>query len=244
MKIFSWVHRKLNQKDGLINRNVKKNEVIISNENTQVPLQDDSMAHLLGGWKGGILTIGTFGFDPLITDQLISGLNDNVEDEKCEITVSTDDHEELIYANNEHHELIISHDAEAPPIARRSDDDESNKQKERITLADLFSADFSDEEKIPLPDLCVTNNKKPSKLPQVKNGVSFTKKIIPRVREDFRLILKLQQLMTRALRRKVHPDTESKNHKNSGVIAAATMLDRSSITSQSISLQEILETTA
>ncbi|CAN4111400.1 unnamed protein product [Withania somnifera] len=266
MKIFSWVHHKLNQKDGLFGGNVKKDEVIISkNENIgdkQLLLQDDSMAHMLGGcWKGGILTIGTFGFSPLLTDQLTSGLNDDIEDhEECEI-IEVSDHEEenpSMNANNVH-ELISHHEAPMAneitggnvPVARRTDDDESNKgsKKERITLADLFSADqLSDEENAQLPDSCdVTNvNKKTSKLPQVKNGVSFAKKIIPRVREDSRRILKLHKLMTKALKKKVHPDMESKNN-NSRVLAApaatSTMLKRT-VTSESISLLEILETTA
>lgn len=266
MKIFSWVHRKLNQKDGLFDRNVEKNEVLIGkNEiigDKQLLLQDDSMAHMLGGcWNGGILTIGTFGFDSLIKDQLISGLDDDdyEEHEECEI-IKVSDHDQeqnpLMYASNGH-DLISHHEAPIAnviteanvPVARRTDDDESNKgsNKQRITLADLFSVDqLSDEENILLPDLQdVTNiNKKTSKLPKVKNGVSFAKKIIPRVREDTRRILKLQKLMTRALKKKVHPDMESKNHKNSRVIAAAsTMLERT-ITSESISLLEILETIA
>ncbi|XP_060218346.1 protein TILLER ANGLE CONTROL 1 [Lycium barbarum] len=260
MKIFSWVQRKLNQKDGLFDRNVKKDEVKINNANigdTQLLLQDASMAHLLDSWKGGILTIGTLGFDQLIKDQSCD-LDDDFIDEECEITIN--DHEEdqeelnpLMYANG--HEQ--SHEApkanvimgiDGNTLARRltDDDDESNNgsKKERITLADLFSADFSDKKKVHLPDLNVTN-KKTSK-PQVKLGVSFAKKFIPRVREDSRPILKLQQLMTRALKRKVHPDMESKNHKNSRVIgaAAANMLELSHVTSESISLLEIQETTA
>ncbi|XP_009777784.1 protein TILLER ANGLE CONTROL 1-like [Nicotiana sylvestris] len=250
MKIFSWVHRKYNQKDGLLDRNVKKNEVIISNEiigDTQLLLQDASMAHMLDGWKGGILTIGTFGFGPL-KDQC-DQLDIEVEDEECEITVSDDEKDEqliinpLMYANGHeqsHHEALK---------ANKSEEEGRKKhqiKKERITLADLFSADF-DKENIPganninlgdklQPDLFMTKNKASNF--QVKNGLSFAKKLIPQVREDsYHPILKLQQLMTRVLKRKVHPDMESKNHKTSRVIAAATMLE-------SISLLKIQETIA
>ncbi|KAJ8529321.1 hypothetical protein K7X08_036156 [Anisodus acutangulus] len=113
-------------------------------------------------------------------------------------------------------------------LARRSTDDESDKssKKERITLADLFSADFPDKKKVQLPDLHVTNKK--ALKAQIKIGVSLAMKLIPRVREDSRPIQKLQKLMTRALKRKVHPDMENKNYKNSRVTeAAATMLDLS-----------------
>lgn len=48
--------------------------------------------------------------------------------------------------------------------------------------------------------------------------------------------------MARALRKKIHPDMESKNQKNSPLIAAtaSTMLELFPITSRSISLREIL----
>lgn len=49
--------------------------------------------------------------------------------------------------------------------------------------------------------------------------------------------------MTRALKRKIHPDIEGKNQKNSQAIAAAaasTMIELFPITSKSISLRQIL----
>ncbi|KAL3349262.1 hypothetical protein AABB24_022411 [Solanum stoloniferum] len=244
MKIFSWVHRKLNQKDGLFCGNVKTDEVIISHdENIGDHKHDYSM---LGGWKEGILTIGTFGFDP-IKDQLSTVQYD--ENEVSEI-IAVSDHEEhnaLMSANNGPEESpIMANVITSNRSVAAADDDESNRdiKKERITLADLFSADLSDDddkEKVQLPDLYddVTNiNKKSSKLSQVKNGVSFAKKIIPRVKEDSR---RIQKLMTRALKRKIHPDMEGKNQKNSQAIAASTMLELFPITSKSISLREILE---
>lgn len=227
--------------------NVKKDEVVISNDNNiwdEQLLQDEYS--MLDGWKGGILTIGTFGFDPLIKDQLSDGLDDDkVEDHEESEIIVVSDHEELKYPNNGH-EAPITANVRNLTLAY---DDESNKErskKDRITLADLFSADFSDDkEKLQSQDLNdVTNiNKKSSKLPQVKNSFSFAKKIIPRVREDSR---RIQKLMTRVLRRKIHPDMESKNQKNSQMIAAAasTMLELFPIASKSISLREILETPA
>ncbi|KAL3381558.1 hypothetical protein AABB24_001591 [Solanum stoloniferum] len=243
MKIFSWVHRKLNPKDGLFCGNVKTDEVIISNDEYS----------MLGGWKEGILTIGTFGFDP-IKDQLSSTvLNDEYEVSEIIAVSDPEEHNALMSAN------INKGPEESPimanvitnninPLAAAAAESNRDIKKERITLADLFSADLSDDdddkEKVQLPDLYddVTNiNKKSSKLPQVKNGVSFAKKIIPRVKPDSR---RIQKLMTRALKRKIHPDMEGKNQKNSQAIAAAaasTMLELFPITSKSISLRKILE---
>ncbi|XP_004230011.1 protein TILLER ANGLE CONTROL 1-like [Solanum lycopersicum] len=248
MKIFSWVHRKLNQKDGLFCGNVKTDEVIVINDHKQLLIQDEFS--MLGGWKEGILTIGTFGFDP-IKDELSSCLHD--ENEVPEI-IAVSDHEEpnaLMSANNEPEESPIMANVITSnnPLVTAGDESNMDIKKERITLADLFSADLSDdddddddkEEKVQLPDLYddVTNiHKKSLKLPKVKNGVTFAKKIIPRVKEDSR---RIQKLMTRALKRKIHPDMEGKNQKNSQAIAASTMLELFPITSKSISLREILE---
>ncbi|XP_055814376.1 protein TILLER ANGLE CONTROL 1-like [Solanum dulcamara] len=221
-------------------------------DHKQLVLQDEYS--MLDGWKGGILTIGTFGFDPLIKDELETGLDDVEDHEECEIIAVNDDEEQnpMMYANNGREKAPTMPNV-IPSYCPLADNDEySNKgiKKERITLADLFSTHLSDDkEKVQLPDLyddvSNINNKKSSKLPQVKNGLSFAKKIIPRVREDSR---RIQKLMTRALKKKVHPDMESKNQKNSRAIiaaAASTMLELSPITtSKSISLREILETTA
>ncbi|KAG5626499.1 hypothetical protein H5410_011717 [Solanum commersonii] len=236
MKFFSWVHRKLNQKDGLFCGNVKTDEVIISNDEYSV----------LGGWKEGILTIGTFGFDP-IKDQLSTVLNDEYEVSEIIAVSDPEEHNALMSANingPEESPIMSNVITNNNPLAAAAAESNRDIKKERITLADLFSADLSDDkEKVQLPDLYddVTNiNKKSSKLPQVKNGVSFAKKIIPRVKQDSR---RIQKLMTRALKRKIHPHMEGKNQKNSQAIAAAaasTMLELFPITSKSISLREIL----
>ncbi|TXG63075.1 hypothetical protein EZV62_010069 [Acer yangbiense] len=67
MKIFNWVHRKFNHnliKDGFA-RNVKKTESIAIDTNTKALLEQVTLVDVLDGWRDGILTIGTFGFDPL-----------------------------------------------------------------------------------------------------------------------------------------------------------------------------------
>ncbi|KAL9430382.1 hypothetical protein AB3S75_025717 [Citrus x aurantiifolia] len=70
MKIFNWVHRKFNHnilKDGFA-RNVKKTESIAIDTNTKALLEQVALVDVLDGWRDGILTIGTFGFDPLQAD--------------------------------------------------------------------------------------------------------------------------------------------------------------------------------
>ncbi|XP_057997055.1 protein TILLER ANGLE CONTROL 1 isoform X1 [Hevea brasiliensis] len=67
MKIFNWVQRRFHHgalKDGLA-RNVKKAESITSEADKQALLKQVALVDVLDGWKGGILTIGTLGLDPL-----------------------------------------------------------------------------------------------------------------------------------------------------------------------------------
>ncbi|KAL1329285.1 hypothetical protein HN51_046407 [Arachis hypogaea] len=73
MKIFNWVHKRFNHKppkDGFAS-DMKKNEVTISNDDNNKVVGDNEVAllkqvaltNMLGGWKDGILTIGTLGYD-------------------------------------------------------------------------------------------------------------------------------------------------------------------------------------
>ncbi|XWS46278.1 hypothetical protein CRYUN_Cryun14cG0051400 [Craigia yunnanensis] len=67
MKIFNWVQRRFHHnvlKDGLA-RNVKKTDSIAIDTNTKALLEQVALIDVLDGWRDGILTIGTFGFDPL-----------------------------------------------------------------------------------------------------------------------------------------------------------------------------------
>ncbi|KAE8679562.1 cytochrome b5 isoform A-like isoform X1 [Hibiscus syriacus] len=65
MKIFNWVHKTHNLlKDGLA-RNVKKTDSIAIDTNSKVLLDQVALFELLDGWRYGVLTIRTFGFDTL-----------------------------------------------------------------------------------------------------------------------------------------------------------------------------------
>lgn len=250
MKIFNWVRRKFHQKDG------KKDidELMISNElighDTQILLQDASFAHMLDIWNGGILTIGTFGFDPLknVQDQQsgidIESLEEEEEEyysveneiQECEIPFTDEANEELyplIYANIGDHEVIKEVIIESNNNSSAESNINKMKKKERTTLADLFSADSDHHPKADRtagkstePEI---STKKPNSSPQVKNGLSFAKKLIPRAKDEPRPIQKLQKLMTKVLKRKVHPDIETKLGKNSSQVKAASMLGLSCV---------------
>ncbi|CAJ2663095.1 unnamed protein product [Trifolium pratense] len=69
MKIFNWVHKKFHHnnstlKDGFAS-NMKKTESTMNNNDNQALLKQVALTDMLGGWKDGILTIGTLGYDPL-----------------------------------------------------------------------------------------------------------------------------------------------------------------------------------
>ncbi|KAH0722171.1 hypothetical protein KY285_004792 [Solanum tuberosum] len=215
MKIFNWVHRKFHQKDGRKDIDeLKISNEIIGHHDTQILLQDASFAHMLDIWNGGILTIGTFGFDPLmknVQDQQsvidIESLEEeeeleeeeyySVENEIQEYEIPFNDHEgineelyPLIYANIGD-EMIYNEDI--IESNNNSSTDQTNTKmmkKERITLADLFSADSDHHHrkadrrsanKITESDIFT---KKSNSSPQVKNGLSFAKKLIPRVKDE------------------------------------------------------------
>ncbi|XP_010661481.1 protein TILLER ANGLE CONTROL 1 [Vitis vinifera] len=101
-----------------------------------------------------------------------------------------------------------------------TENDQRKSKGERTTLADLFSADSEVRAKVDPEGLKVDSGKKPA--PRSKNGLSFAKKLIPRVGEDSRPIKKLHQLMTRMLKRKIHPELEGKIQKPEDQIKAST----------------------
>ncbi|XP_027158715.1 uncharacterized protein LOC113760365 [Coffea eugenioides] len=108
----------------------------------------------------------------------------------------------------------------------------TKKEKERITLADLFSADSDDaiwmdgtaKNNIPSCDYlqaqCIKNQAAsatphPPDRAKPKNGtLLFPKKLIPLVKQDSRPIQKLHGLMKRMLKRKIHPDVVAAGKNN------------------------------
>lgn len=191
------------------NIELKMSNEIIDHHETQILLQDASFAHMLDIWNGGILRIGTFGFDPLknVADEQsvidIESLEEVEEEEyysveneiqECEIPFIDEGINEelypLIYANIED-ETIVESNSNSCAEERNT----KMMKKERITLADLFSADSDHHPKTDPPthkNTCFTKNSYSS--PQLKNGLSFAKKLIPRVKDEPRPIQKLQKV--------------------------------------------------
>ncbi|KAF5743889.1 hypothetical protein HS088_TW08G00477 [Tripterygium wilfordii] len=89
--------------------------------------------------------------------------------------------------------------------------DQRKKKGERVTLADLFSAD-SDVKTKPTLEKNELDSGKLRRL-KTKNGLSIAKKLIPLVGEDSRPIKKLNKLMRKMLKRKIHPEPEVKEEK-------------------------------
>ncbi|RWR88886.1 hypothetical protein CKAN_01792800 [Cinnamomum micranthum f. kanehirae] len=96
-----------------------------------------------------------------------------------------------------------------------SDDADKEKMKkkgERTTLADLFSADAAagkcnaEDEKIPI--VCVKNQSER----RTKHVKSLAKKLVPWKGEDSRPTAKLHRLLTKILKRKIHPELNSQVH--------------------------------
>ncbi|XVF72974.1 hypothetical protein PTKIN_Ptkin12aG0163900 [Pterospermum kingtungense] len=114
MKIFNWVQRRFHHnvlKDGL-GRNVKKTDSIAIDTNTKALLEQVALVDVLDGWRDGILTIGTFGFDPLKSfneqkDYLGIEHDDEDEekDERCSDNYNDEDEDEYYDDNNSDEEV-------------------------------------------------------------------------------------------------------------------------------------------
>lgn len=182
---------------------MNKGECIENESETQALLKNVALADVINGWNEGILTIGTFGFDPKTENPFISIINK--ENEQDNINDSAEEEGEL-------NPLVINNDDKFESHCDDENDQQGdlimtidgnvlcpyNKMEkgERITLADLFSAD-SDRNMIANPEdigkLRHDSIKQPS--PNSKDGVSFTKNVkIPLVGDDPHLIQKIQRV--------------------------------------------------
>ncbi|KAL8554088.1 hypothetical protein ACS0TY_002347 [Phlomoides rotata] len=165
MKIFNWVHRRFNNKEN-------------GESDKQQQFEDEKKCNVevFDGWGGGILSIGTFGYDPLIGHD-----EEEVEVELINNNVDCGYFEELREEIGFEYMMM--------------------EKRERTTLADLFStADHSELEVQPKGDLFL----KQYKTKRIGTA-SFTKKL---KLEEAPPIRKLNQLMRRMLKRKIHPAGE------------------------------------
>ena len=217
--------------DGLAS-NLKKVESITNDTDTQALLKHVALVDMLDGWKDGILTIGTLGFDdPIysfssekecaITDEdeereeeeeeegfSVNNDNGDVEDEDEEDEENENEVNPLVFTafgeNGPKPTPIMTVDGvPLSPFVGSSyhegiecfiseNHDQRKSKGERTTLADLFSADSEVKGKVDPEEVKVLSGKKP--VIRSKHGLSFAKKLIPRVGEDSRPMKKLHQV--------------------------------------------------
>ncbi|KAK3036087.1 hypothetical protein RJ639_029840 [Escallonia herrerae] len=243
MKIFNWVHRRFHNKDDGFGRGVKKAEFVRNESDTLALLEH---VDVLNGWREGILTIGTFGIE-LLKDfnqrkeyLPFVVLKENEEEEFYDGEYSIDDvcNEIDEVEEGETDPLVVkalSNDFKKDtgdsqcdqnardnvmvtidfvPLSRRphevglEDEKRRRNRGERITLADLFSADSEVQTKPDHVKMQMESIKKRD--PHAKNGLSFAKKLIPR-------------MMTRMMKRKIHPDLEARIQKKESQIKSGEL---------------------
>ncbi|GFY93525.1 NAD-dependent protein deacetylase HST1-like protein [Actinidia rufa] len=247
MKIFNWVHRKFHPKDGF-EQNGKKQP---KETETQVLLQHEvTLADLVDGWREGLLTIGTFGFDPFtqfdqnIVCQVVEKEDESCDDEEYGVDYEFDYENDSKGLDEEELDPLVSaafgdendHVYEMGFESKDSEDERWNKKRERITLADLFSADSEVSAKGDCCKMKPDYSKKSDLHLQSKKGLSFAKKLIPRVGDDKRPIKKLHQLMSKMLKRKIHPDLEAEMQKTPIVPTICGLLPPQDGPNESVSL--------
>ncbi|KAL5719129.1 hypothetical protein ACHQM5_011953 [Ranunculus cassubicifolius] len=218
MMIFNWAQRKLNQngvgkavspmKDGLVSRNVEMSEAVSFPDKTL--LDEVTLADI---WKDGILSIGTFGFHHEDVDIMKEQEQGEVphpfmafkqevpENMKSDISATIPDNRDID---------IEASDApllQFPEVTNMIIEVEA--EKKRITLADLFK-----EETVTtvIPETVadkpvVEAHKKP--VYREKGRLSFGKKHKDKG-EDSQTIRKVQRVMSKMLKKKIHPDIEGK----------------------------------
>ncbi|KAK8711381.1 hypothetical protein V6N13_146665 [Hibiscus sabdariffa] len=251
MKIFNWVQRRFHQnvlKDGLA-RNVKKTDSVAIDSNTKALLEQVALSDMLDGWRDGILTIGTFGFDPLNSlaqqnDYLASGNDGGDEEERY--TDNNDDQDEdedsdveeevnpLMLSTFEHSFEEVDHESDVmlmvDGVGLGGSTDEEIKfdleateghsgKLRRRTTLADLFSEDSDIKKKPCPLELDSYSCKKPSL-RPKNGLSFAKKLIA---EDSRPIKMLNQMMRRMLKRKIHPELEGRGTKSEGQCKATAI---------------------
>ncbi|XVF33111.1 hypothetical protein REPUB_Repub17cG0140200 [Reevesia pubescens] len=120
MKIFNWVQRRFHHnvlKDGLA-RNVKKTDSIAIDTNTKALLEQVALVDVLDGWRDGILTIGTFGFDSL----------KSFTEQKDYLDLESDDDEE----EAEEERYSVNNDNDAEEVDNNDDDYDYNSSDEEV----------------------------------------------------------------------------------------------------------------
>ncbi|KAI3731837.1 hypothetical protein L1987_63027 [Smallanthus sonchifolius] len=217
--IFSWVHRQFHHKDA---KNADNDKVTL--------LENEAFSSACVGWREGILSIGTLGIDlsqdfkgqdtTFMNNQVLffhDGNDDNDDDHdeemECPLVLKASKHgfdhvekqdlspcDEVAKPNNHQDDLV-------------KDSTEISKIRERTTLADLFrfdsennlfkSNELSDDHKIKLPYHDNNNTRTES----IKSFILISKMRKKLTKDDLaKPIKKTKQLMTKMLKKKIHPD--------------------------------------
>ncbi|KAK8611951.1 hypothetical protein V6N13_131985 [Hibiscus sabdariffa] len=193
--------------DGLA-RNVKKTDSIAIDTNSKDLLQQVALFNVLDGWRVGVLTIGTFGFDPLKSiweqkDHSASETDDEngEEEERCSDDSDGDDHNNNNNIDQEVNPLLFGHTFEyiegsteheikcSPDVMIK---DDAGKLRRRTTLADLFHEE-SDMEKKATPHESELNPGKKACNFSKKEEPAFANKSIPQVGKGPRTIKMLNK---------------------------------------------------
>ncbi|XP_039062573.1 protein TILLER ANGLE CONTROL 1-like [Hibiscus syriacus] len=233
LTIFNWVQRRFNHtvlKDGP-SRSVKKTDGIVIDTDTKALLEQVPLVDVLDG----ILTIGTFGFDPLKLPwgEQKSCFASESDDEQGEEEQHSDN-EDYSDSNEEENPLMLSSfdhgfkdmTMTVNPASEGSTNDEirtkldaieghSGMVRRRTTLADLFSEDSDSSMKKKPSSLESDSNCSRKGSVRTKQGLSFSKKLIPQVGEHSRPIKMLNQVTTmrRMLKKKIHPEFGGRGNK-------------------------------
>ncbi|XP_015968238.1 protein TILLER ANGLE CONTROL 1 [Arachis duranensis] len=239
MKIFNWVHKRFHHsttlKDGFAS-NMKNIEPTRSNnEDSEGMMKQVALAELFGGWKDGILTIGTLGCDPLMNSYSQNKQYYALESEEDQEEEEEQEDEENYNGedDNEVNPLMQSTFEEVKKVDETDENSieemEKKKKGERITLADLFLAD-SDVKM----EGAKSKDEKQSSIMKGKHhnhahmhALSFTKKLIPRGlnKDNLHPIQDIKKLMKKMLKRKIHPELlDVKNPKTSDTNDTASLL--------------------
>ncbi|GER50431.1 rhomboid-related intramembrane serine proteasefamily protein [Striga asiatica] len=229
LNIFNWVHRKLSYKGGGLEENA--NKIVVCENNIDSNNVFDQL------FSGGILTIGTFGYNPLNepneenNSSFSSFFKDEVEkdEENTEENETASEKEEEEEEENNEEEVknpfvlaAFEHDYKGLIMEGIINNNNHNKEirycdyvmmekKQRITLADLFSAaDSHANDKKPTKNNNNNNNNNVIKKAKCTKKHAGHSKLITR---EARPIRKLQKMVRRVLRKKVHPDMSSPSYK-------------------------------
>ncbi|PIN13337.1 hypothetical protein CDL12_14042 [Handroanthus impetiginosus] len=132
MKIFNWVHRRFNNK---LAENAAKKNGLIAEHHQQLQFMVENNTSVFERWRGGILTIGTFGYDPL--------KDENEENDACFCDQEESDKEHLLSQEYESTDLITADCSEGEDEEVEVNDE--REVEEEANPLDVYAAAYAHE---------------------------------------------------------------------------------------------------